>query len=115
METTGSTVEMQVPGLCCLECNQGIEAALRRTPGVHDLRVLGMAEKVVITYDAAATEPGRLAQVVTDAGHPVADWQDRPLKPRLISIRTRADTHSPSRSCAWLLSEPSPSLPWLRL
>lgn len=70
-----STVEMQVPGLCCLECSQGVDQALRRTPGVCDLHVLGMAEKVVITYDNALTEPGRLAQVVTDAGHPVASWQ----------------------------------------
>jgi P-type Cu+ transporter len=75
METTISTVEMQVPGLCCLECSQGVDQALRRTPGVQNLRVLGMAEKVVITYDAAVIEPRRLAQVVTDAGHPVASWQ----------------------------------------
>lgn len=75
MTTEISMVEMQVPGLCCLECSQGVDQALRRTPGVQDLRVLGMAEKVVITYDAAATEPGKLAQVVTDAGHPVASWQ----------------------------------------
>ena len=70
MATELSTVEMQVPGLCCLECSQGVEAALRRTPGVHDLRVQGFAEKVVITYDAAATEPMKLAQVMADAGHP---------------------------------------------
>lgn len=75
MATERSTVEMQVPGLCCLECSQGVEVALRRTPGVCDLRVLGMAEKVVITYDNTLTEPGRLAQVVTDAGHPVATFQ----------------------------------------
>jgi Cu+-exporting ATPase len=74
MTTEIATVEMQVPGLCCLECSQGVEAALRRTPGVHDLRVLGMAEKVVITYSSAETEPGKLAQVVTSAGHPVASW-----------------------------------------
>lgn len=76
MATEISTVEMQVPGLCCLECSQGVESALRRTPGVQNLRVLGMAEKVVITYDRASTEPGKLAQVVTDAGHPVASWQE---------------------------------------
>ncbi len=75
MATVISTVEMQVPGLCCLECSQGVDQALRRTPGVQDLHVLSMAEKVVITYDAAATEPGKLAQVVTDAGHPVANCQ----------------------------------------
>src|SRR5262245_40889481 len=75
MATEISTVEMQVPGLCCLECSQGVDQALRRAPGVCDLRVLSMAEKVVITYGATATEPGRLAQVVTNAGHPVASWQ----------------------------------------
>jgi Cu+-exporting ATPase len=75
MATELATVEMQVPGLCCLECSQGVEAALRRTPGVCELCVLIMAEKVVITYDTAATEPMRLAQVVADAGHPATSWQ----------------------------------------
>ena len=75
MATELATVEMQVPGVCCLECSQGVEAALRRTPGVYDLRVLGMAEKVVITYDAATTEPMRLAQIMADAGHPATAWQ----------------------------------------
>jgi len=75
MATEISTVEMQVPGLCCLECSQGVETALRRSPGVQNLRVLTMAEKVVITYNAVVTEPEKLVQVVTDAGHSVATWQ----------------------------------------
>jgi cation transport ATPase len=66
--------EFQVPGLCCLECSQGVETALRRTAGVQELHVLLMAEKVLVTYDTTATGPERLAQVVTDAGHPVTTW-----------------------------------------
>ena len=67
-------VEFQVPGLCCLECSQGVETALRQAPGVQNLHILLMAEKVFVTYDATTTQPERLAQVVTDAGHPVTTW-----------------------------------------
>ncbi|HEX6478508.1 MAG TPA: cation-translocating P-type ATPase [Ktedonobacteraceae bacterium] len=74
MATELQQVELHVPGLCCLECSQGVETALRHTPGVQALRVLSMAEKVFVTYDATTTEPVRLAQVVTDAGHPVTTW-----------------------------------------
>ncbi len=74
MATELQQVEFHVPDLCCLECSQGVEAALRQIPGVQDLRVLSMAEKVFVTYDATTTGPARLAQVVTDAGHPVTTW-----------------------------------------
>src|SRR2546426_301288 len=42
-----STVEMQVPGLCCLECSQGVDQALRRTPGVHNLGVFASPPETV--------------------------------------------------------------------
>src|SRR5260370_28952967 len=74
MATELQHVEFQVPGLCCLECSEGVETALRQTPGVQDLRVLGVAEKVFVTYDVAMTQPEKLAQVVTDAGHLVTFW-----------------------------------------
>lgn len=74
MVTDLRQAEFQVPGLCCLECSQGVETALRRTPGVQDLHVLLMAEKVFVTYDATTTQPEQLAQVVTDSGHPVTAW-----------------------------------------
>jgi len=74
MATHLQQAEFQVPGLCCLECSQGVATALRRTPGVQDLHVLLMAEKVLVTYDTTTTGPARLAQVVTDAGHPVTTW-----------------------------------------
>ncbi len=74
MVTDLRQAEFQVPGLCCLECSQGVETALRRTPGVQDLHVLLMAEKVFVTYDATTTQPEKLAQVVTDSGHPVTAW-----------------------------------------
>lgn len=96
MKTAISTVEMQVPGLCCLECSQGVETALRRTPGVQDLRVLSMAEKVVITYDAVTTEPVRLAQVVADAGHPVATWQIAGASAQKMPPASRQSRYAPA-------------------
>ena len=74
MATHLQQAEFQVPGLCCLECSQEVETALRRTAGVQDLHVLLMAEKVLVTYDTTSTGPERLAQVVTDAGHKVSTW-----------------------------------------
>ena len=74
MATEFQQVEFRVPSLCCLECSQRVETALCQTPGVQELRILGMAEKVFVTYDVAMTQPEKLAQVVTDAGHPVTTW-----------------------------------------
>ena len=47
--TEPRTVELVVPGICCTECMQGVDLALRRAPGVQDLRILGAAEKVRVT------------------------------------------------------------------
>lgn len=91
MVTDLRQAEFQVPGLCCLECSQGVETALRRTPGVQDLHVLLMAEKVFVTYDATTTQPEQLAQVVTDSGHPVTVWNSEGVDPSSLS-GTEANT-----------------------
>ncbi len=96
MVTDLRQAEFQVPGLCCLECSQGVETALRRTPGVQDLHVLLMAEKVLVTYDTTTTGPERLAQVVTDAGHPVTTWNalGTDASSRVFATPGQALTHS---------------------
>ena len=94
MATEFQQVEFRVPSLCCLECSQGVETALRQTPGVQELHILGMAEKVFVTYDVAMTQPEKLAQVVTDAGHPVTTWN-------------ALGAHISSRSFAQESAEPS--------
>src|SRR6266699_4520085 len=74
MATTTKTVELIVPDLCCIECSQGVVTSLRQAPGVSDLRVLGMSEKVLVTYDEI-TRPETLVQAVEQAGHLVTSWR----------------------------------------
>ncbi len=65
MTTTQTrTVELVVPGICCTECMQSVDIALRRAPGVQTLRILGAAEKVQVTYDDAMTTPEDVVRVI---------------------------------------------------
>ncbi|GAC1398176.1 MAG: heavy metal translocating P-type ATPase [Chloroflexota bacterium] len=74
MATETNMMELVVPDLCCVECSQGVEIALRRAPGVRALQVLGMSEKVRITYDET-TQPEQVVQAVEKAGHTVTSWR----------------------------------------
>ncbi len=67
-------VELVVPDLCCVECSQGVVTALRQAPGVRELQVLGMSEKVRITYDETI-QPEKLVQAVEQAGYAVTRWR----------------------------------------
>ncbi len=73
-----STCELRVLGLCCVECSLGVVTALRRAAGVQDVRVLGAAEKALVTYDADMTDPEALVHVVEQAGHAVQAWRPLP-------------------------------------
>jgi len=76
MTTTQTrTVELVVPGICCTECMQSVDIALRRAPGVQTLRILGAAEKVQVTYDDAMTTPEDVVRVIERVGHPVQSWR----------------------------------------
>jgi Cu+-exporting ATPase len=74
MAAATKTVELVVPDLCCLECGQGVVTALRQAKGVCELQVLGMSEKVRITYDKTI-QPEQLVQAVEQAGHSVTSWR----------------------------------------
>ncbi len=67
-------VELVVPDLCCVECSQGVVSALRQAPGVCEFQVLGMSEKVRVTYDETI-QPEQLVQAVEQAGHAVTSWR----------------------------------------
>jgi len=69
------TVELTVPGICCTECMQGVDIALRHAAGVADLRILGTAEKVRVTYDPDVTTPEDVVRAVERVGHPVQSWR----------------------------------------
>jgi Cu+-exporting ATPase len=85
------SVELVVPDLCCLECGQGVVTALQQARGVCELQVLGMSEKVRITYDET-TQPEHLVQAVEQAGYAVTSW-----RPEGQSASTEASS-APSRT-----------------
>lgn len=67
---TAHTIELTVPGLYCVECSQCVESALKRVPGVEQVRILGTSEKVQLTYLSEKTGPEELLHVLERAGHP---------------------------------------------
>ena len=75
MEDGIQAVELTVLGVCCIECCQGVDAALRATPGVMDVRILGTSEKVLVAYRDGSAEPGDLLRAVERAGHQVQAWR----------------------------------------
>ncbi len=94
MATVTKTVEFVVPDLCCMECGQGVVTALRQARGVRDLQVLGMSEKVRITYDETI-QPEQLVQAVEQAGHAVTSW--RPEGQGAASVATSPSSESQTR------------------
>jgi len=97
MTTAPKTMELIVPDLCCVECSQGVVATLRQAPGVQEFQVLGMSEKVRVTYDETTTKPEMLAQTIKEAGHEVIGWkgEDRaapPLTPKTEAHTRRVQT-----------------------
>jgi P-type Cu+ transporter len=87
-------VELMVPDLCCVECSQGVVTALRQAPGVRELQVLGVSEKVRITYDATI-QPEQLVQAVEQAGHAVTSW--RPEGQRVSNVAPSPPSESQTR------------------
>ena len=97
MTTAPKTMELIVPDLCCVECSQGVVATLRQAPGVQEFQVLGMSEKVRVTYDETTTKPETLVQTIKEAGHEVIRWkgEDRaapPLTPKTEAHTRRVQT-----------------------
>lgn len=74
MAAATNTVELVVPDLCCVECSQGVVMALQQAKGVCELQVLGLSEKVRITYDETI-QPEQLVQAARQAGYAVTGWR----------------------------------------
>lgn len=74
MASETTTMELVVADLCCVECSQGVVKALRQVPGVRELQILAMSEKVRITCDETMT-PEKLVQAVEQAGYAVTSWR----------------------------------------
>ena len=64
------TVTLEVQGMTCAACPITVKMALKKVPGVTDVKVdykSGIAE---VNYDPMKTSPDELAKAITTAGYP---------------------------------------------
>ena len=64
------TVTLEVQGMNCAACPITVKTALKRVPGVSDVKVdynTGIAE---VNYDPSKTSADELAKAVTTVGYP---------------------------------------------
>lgn len=67
------TISLIVENMQCGSCMGRIERALRATPGVVGARASLGAKRVSVTFDAAATEPLKLIEVLDRSGYRAAE------------------------------------------
>ena len=67
------SLELRIQGMHCDGCADTIEALLAREPGVKGASVSYATGKGKVLYDAAATDPARIAATIERAGFRVAD------------------------------------------
>ncbi|HEV8646213.1 MAG TPA: cation transporter [Burkholderiales bacterium] len=67
-----NTVTLGVQGMTCAACPITVKTALKRVPGVSDVKVdykTGIAE---VSYDPKKTSPDELAKAITSVGFPTS-------------------------------------------
>ena len=73
------TVEFTVSGdvkLHCASCEQRVERALRRVPGVQDVSANVATQQVVATIDAGQVSPEDLRRKLSELGYEVTAQGD---------------------------------------
>lgn len=75
---TPKTITLSIPGMTCATCPITIRAALKKVPGVTDVKVSYEKLEAVITFDDAKTDTAALIKATTDAGYPSTV---KPVKP----------------------------------
>ena len=65
-------VQLSVQGMNCAMCPVTVRLALKRIPGVSDVKVTYEPPVAVVTYDDAKTSPGDLMRATAKVGYPSA-------------------------------------------
>jgi P-type Cu+ transporter len=68
-ETRSATLDVPVLGMHCVACAARIEKALAEAPGVERAGVNFATARATVAYDAAATDPAALREVVRSQGY----------------------------------------------
>ena len=90
---SAKTIEMDVNGLVCAFCAQGIEKALKSIPAT-DAVFVSLEHRIVAVQlkDGADIDDAKLRKAITDAGYTVVGI--RRSDASLDSIRDRVKTHA---------------------
>ncbi len=64
------TVTLDVPGMTCKFCPITIRKALKKVPGVIDVRADFASKTATVTFDPQKTDPSALTRATADAGYP---------------------------------------------
>ncbi len=73
--------EWRVTGMDCGSCAAKVRGAVERLPGVEDVDVALMAERLRLTLDETRTSPERIEKAVRGVGFGIAPKGARPEKP----------------------------------
>ena len=63
-------ITLDVPGMDCSLCPVTVSKALKRIPGVLEVRAELSTKSADVTYDPAKVVPAQLERAVTEAGYP---------------------------------------------
>ncbi|SFE86752.1 heavy metal translocating P-type ATPase [Roseivivax sediminis] len=74
--------EWRVTGMDCGSCAAKVRGAVERLPGVEDVDVALMAERLRLTLDETQTPPERIEEAVRGVGFGIAPKGARPEKPK---------------------------------
>ncbi len=80
-ESTGHR-EWRVTGMDCGACAAKVRGAVERLPGVGDVDVALMAERLRLTLDEGQTTPGKVEKAVRSLGFGIAPKGERPEAPK---------------------------------
>ena len=64
------TVTLEVQGMTCAACPITVKKALKKVPGVTDVKVDYKSGVAEVNYDPKKTSPDELAKAITTAGYP---------------------------------------------
>jgi len=71
-DTAKRVVRLMVSGMCCKACPRRIREALKRLPGIGDVRVFEQLCRVEVHYDAQCASPRLVWDALTRLGYGVA-------------------------------------------
>lgn len=72
------TQKYTVGGMSCSACSAAVDRAVRQVPGVADVSVSLMANRMTVMYDPAVTNDGALCAAVERAGYSASVYDGKP-------------------------------------